>query len=194
MKQTITIIIGLALAGSALTVGAQQGRGAGAQHRYGAQRFPPPIAVVLDTDSNGVLSAAELDQAPSQLLKLDQNNDGQLTAEELFPGGMGRNGQECPWGGQGQGKGRRTCANGQKSVLLAIFDTNKDGILTSAEINGAPAALKALDENSDGQVNTEEIRPLPGCGRNCPRAQNQLYEFRTRACWLFGASALARRR
>jgi hypothetical protein len=173
MKQTITLLIGLALAGSALTVSAQQcqGRGAGGPHRYGAQKFAPPIAVVLDTDSNGVLSAAELTQAPSQLLKLDKNNDGQLSAEELCPGGLGRGGQECPWGGQGQG--RRACANGQKPVLLALLDTDKDGVLGSAEINGAPAALKALDKNGNGQVSAEEIRPLPGCGRGCPWAQNQ---------------------
>jgi hypothetical protein len=175
MKQTITLLIGLALAGSALIVGAQQGqsRGAGAAgpHRYGAQKFPPPIAVVLDTDSNGVLSAAELNQAPSQLLKLDQNRDGQLRAEELCPGGLGRGGQECPWGGQGHG--RRACANGQKSVLLALLDADKDGVLGSAEITGAPAALKALDKNNDGQVSAAEIRPLPGCGRGCPWAQNQ---------------------
>ena len=175
MKQTITFLIGLALAGSALTVSAQpgQGRGAGAQHRYGAQKFPPPIAVVLDADSNGVLSAAEIEQAPSQLLKLDQNRDNQLSAEELCPGGLGRGGQDCPWGGQGQGKGRRAGANGQKSVLLAFFDVDKDGALGSAEINGAPAALTVLDKNSDGQVTAEEIRPLPGCGRGCPWAQNQ---------------------
>jgi hypothetical protein len=173
MKQTITFLIGLALAGSALTVSAQQGqgRGAGAQHRYGAQKFPPPIAAIFDTDSNGVLSAAEIAQAPSQLLKLDKNNDGQLTTEELCPGGFGRGGQGCPWGGQGQG--RRAGANGQKSVLLTLLDTDKDGVLSSAEINGAPAALKALDKNNDGQITAEEIRPLPGCGRGCPWAQNQ---------------------
>jgi hypothetical protein len=175
MKQTITLLIGLALAGSALTVSAQQGQGrcagAGGPHRYGAQKFPPPIAAVLDTDSNGVLSAAEISQAPSQLLKLDQNQDGRLAAQELCPGGFGRGGQDCPLGGQGRGRG--ACANGQKSVLLAIFDIDKDGSLTSAEINGAPAALKALDKNSDGQVTAEEIRPLPGCGRGCPWAENQ---------------------
>ena len=179
MKQTIALLIGLALAGSAFTVSAQQGQGrgagAGGPHRYGAQKFPPPIAVVLDLDSNGVLSEAEISQAPSQLLKLDKNHDGQLTAAELCPGGLGRGGQDCPWGGQGRGRG--ACANGQKSVLLALLDTDKDGALTSAEINGAPAALNTLDKNSDGQITAEEIRPLPGCGQGrgqgCPWGQNQ---------------------
>ena len=177
MKKAITLMIGLALAGSALTVTAQQGQGrgagAGGPHRYGAQNFQPPIAVVLDTDSNAVLSAAEIEQAPSQLLKLDQNGDGQLGAEELCPGGLGRGGQDCPWGGQGRGRG--ACANGQKSILLAIFDTDKDGTLTSAEINGAPAALKALDKNNDGQVTADESRPRQGQGggRGCPWTQNQ---------------------
>ena len=102
MKQTITILIGLALAGSALTINAQpgRGRGAGGPHRYGAQQFPPPIAAIFDTDTNGVLSEAEITQANTQLLKLDQNHDGQLTDEELCPGGFGRGGQGCPWGGQ----------------------------------------------------------------------------------------------
>jgi hypothetical protein len=177
MRQTITLIIGLALAGSALTVSAQQGQGCGAggPHRYGAQKLPPPIAATLDADTNGVLSAAEIEQAPSQLLKLDQNGDGQLSAEELCPGGLGRGGQDCPWGGQGQG--RRACANGQKSLLLALLDTDKDGVLGSAEINGAPAALKALDKNNDGQVTADEVRPRQGQGqgqgRGCPWAQQQ---------------------
>jgi hypothetical protein len=175
MKQTITILIGLALAGSALTLNAQpgRGRGAGGPHRYGAQNFPPPIAAIFDTDSNGVMSEAEMAQAASQLVKLDRNQDGQLTAEELCPGGFGRGGQDCPKGGQGQGRG--ACANGKQSVLLALFDTDKDGTLSAAEINAAPATLTALDKNGDRQLTSDEIRPLQGRGqgRGCPWAQNQ---------------------
>jgi hypothetical protein len=52
-------------------------------------------------------------------------------------------------------------------VLLALLDADNDGVLGSAEINGAPAALKVLDKNNDGQITAEEIRPLPGCGRRC---------------------------
>jgi hypothetical protein len=172
MKQTITFLIGLALAGSALTVIAQPGpgRGAGGPHRYGAQQLPPPIAAIFDTDNDGILSEAETTQAASQLLKLDQNHDGQLSAEELCPGGYGRGGQGCPWGGQG--RGRRAGATGQPCVLLGLFDADKDGSLSAAEISAAPSVLKALDKNGDGQVTSAEIRPLPGRGRGCPWAQN----------------------
>ncbi len=171
MKQTITLVIGLVLAGGVLTVGAQpgQGRGAGAQHRRGAQQFPPPIAVTFDIDLDGVLSAAEIQQAPSRLLKLDQNGNGQLEQQELCSGGGGPGGQTCMWGGQGIG--RRANGNGQNAVLLALFDSNKDGLLDSAEINGASAVLKALDKNNDGQVTAAEIRPLPGRGQGRPWAQ-----------------------
>jgi hypothetical protein len=173
MKQTITLLIGLALAGSAFTVSAQQGqgRGAGRAHRYGAQQFPPPIAAIFDADSDGVLSEAEITQAASQLLKLDKNGDGQLTVEELCPGGFGRGGQGCPWGGQG--RGRRAGADGQQGVLLGLFDTDKDGTLSATEISTAPAVLKALDRNGDEQVTSDEVRPLPGRGRGCPWAKNQ---------------------
>jgi len=54
---------------------------------------------------------------------------------------------------------------GWTKELLALLDSDRDGVLGSAEINGAPAALKAPDKNSDGQVTAEEVRPLPGCGR-----------------------------
>jgi hypothetical protein len=171
MKKTLTLVIGLALAGSALTLSAQSGRGHGGPgpHRYGAQGFPPPIAAMFDTDTNAVLSATEVAQAGSQLLKLDKNNDGQISAEERCPGGLGQGGQGCPMGGQG----RRAGANGGQCVVLALFDTDKDGTLSSAEINAAPTVLKALDKNGDGQISPDEIRPAGGRGQGCPWAQKQ---------------------
>ena len=63
--------------------------------------------------------------------------------------------------------------NGWTNELLGSFDTDKDGTLSAAEINGAPAMLKALDKNGDGQVTPDEIRPLAGAGRGCRWGQNQ---------------------
>ncbi len=48
--------------------------------------------------------------------------------------------------------------------LLHIFDTNHDGVIDADEIANAPAALKALDKNGDGQLTAEELRPPGGPG------------------------------
>lgn len=42
---------------------------------------------------------------------------------------------------------------------LAIFDTNRDGTISSGEIDNAPAALRQLDKNGDGQLSDRELRP-----------------------------------
>jgi len=44
-----------------------------------------PVAAALDTDHNQILSSAEIAAAPTTLLTLDRNHDGQLTLEELRP-------------------------------------------------------------------------------------------------------------
>lgn len=173
MKNTFTILIGLVL-GSALTLTAQPGagRGPGGPHRYGAQGFPPPIAI-FDVDGNGVLSAEEIAAAPVALAALDQDQNNQLTATELCPGGLGRGGQNCPLAGQGQGQGG--CRMGGNSVLLRLFDADGDGVLSAAEVNNVPTVLKGFDKNLDGQVSSQEIRPLPGCqaGAGCGQGQGQ---------------------
>jgi hypothetical protein len=45
----------------------------------------PPVMVVLDTDRDGTLSSEEIAAAPEALKKLDKNDDGELTEEELRP-------------------------------------------------------------------------------------------------------------
>ena len=65
-----------------------------------------PILNAIDTDQDGVISAAEIAACPAQLRKLDKNGDGKLTREEAGirmdqlpgPGGRGR--------GEGRGEGR----------------------------------------------------------------------------------------
>ncbi len=60
---------------------------------------PPPVIAVLDTDRDGVISAGEIENAAKSLLKLDKNNDGQLTREELAPEGRPPRGGDRPPGG-----------------------------------------------------------------------------------------------
>jgi hypothetical protein len=42
-----------------------------------------------------------------------------------------------------------------------VFDTNRDGILSAAEIDAAPAVLRRLDKNRDGKLSGEELFPRP---------------------------------
>jgi Ca2+-binding EF-hand superfamily protein len=50
-------------------------------------------------------------------------------------------------------------------AIFQALDTDHDNTLTAAEIDAAPAALKAMDKNGDGKVTADEI-PMPaGRGR-----------------------------
>jgi hypothetical protein len=46
---------------------------------------PPPLVGALDANRDGVIDEKEIKQAPEALRKLDKNNDGKLTMEELRP-------------------------------------------------------------------------------------------------------------
>ena len=65
----------------------------GPQNADNTQRPPPPpmpIIMALDTNSDGVISADEIVNAPTALKTLDANGDGQLTQDEIRP--------PCPMG------------------------------------------------------------------------------------------------
>jgi hypothetical protein len=46
---------------------------------------PTPIIDALDVNKDGVIDAAEIANAPDELLTLDKNGDGQLTPDEYRP-------------------------------------------------------------------------------------------------------------
>jgi hypothetical protein len=97
----------------------QRGRGQpggeqrGGEQRGGGQRGGGGgnlLFRALDTDGDGELSAVEIRNAVAALKKLDENNDNQLTRDELRPadGRGGPTGQGGPrQGGRGQGGERR---------------------------------------------------------------------------------------
>ena len=58
--------------------------------------------------------------------------------------------------------GRGYAGNAQRpppSPLFAALDANHDGVIDAQEIANAPAALKALDKNNDGQLTRDELMP-----------------------------------
>ena len=46
-----------------------------------------------------------------------------------------------------------------RSLIIDALDANHDGVIDAAEIANAPAALKTLDQDQDGQLRYEEIHP-----------------------------------
>ena len=58
----------------------------------GGGRPIPPVMAALDADTNGEISAKELENASKALAALDKNKDGKLTEDELRPE-MGRGGE-----------------------------------------------------------------------------------------------------
>lgn len=50
-------------------------------------------------------------------------------------------------------------ASGRGRRLHVLLDANRDGVISKAEIDGAPAVLRTLDKNADGQLTSDEVRP-----------------------------------
>lgn len=87
--------------------GPQSGPGAGGpQGGPGGGRRPvPPIIAALDANSDGIISADEINNAPAALKKLDKNGDGQLTEDEYRPKRPQGGGPGAGPGGDGPGAG-----------------------------------------------------------------------------------------
>ncbi len=156
MKTTLTLIIGLTIATSAIDTYAQAGpQGGRGGPPGGRDALPPQLAAVLDLNKDDILSADEIAAAPALLKALDKNNDGQLTADEFCPTGQNP-------AGRGPGRGAGACR---------WLDTDGDGILSAAEITNATDSLRKLDRNGDGTVTADEIRAGGGYGRGAGAGQ-----------------------
>jgi Ca2+-binding EF-hand superfamily protein len=167
--KTKAILITLALASQAV-VYAQNDNGPQDQPpRMRPPMRPSPIVEALDTDHDGIISAAEIAAAPDSLKKLDKNGDGQLTPDEYHgappPDGPQRrpkpvNGnQKVAAGGQNQNEGDRP--KPPLPPIVAALDTDKDGTISASEIAAAATSLLKLDKNGDGQLGPREYNPPP---------------------------------
>ncbi|MCF6285037.1 MAG: hypothetical protein L3K26_07595 [Candidatus Hydrogenedentes bacterium] len=128
-----------------------------------------------DTDSNGSLSydeavAFDTDLTENQFALLDSNTDGVLTATELEGAGSEGEGE-----GEGEDESLETIAEDLLDGLDGA-DVNDDGTLSFAEAQALVAALTqtqfdALDTDSDGQLNRSELEaqaPTPAAGCALP--------------------------
>ena len=74
-------------------------------------------------------------------------------------GGQGPGGERGGRGGQRGGPGGDMGRMMQMMPLIAALDANKDGVISTKEIDNAAAALRKLDKNNDGELDAEEMRP-----------------------------------
>ena len=163
------LMTALALSASAWMANAQETNSPPSQ----GERPPPPpspIIAALDANQDHVVDATEIANAPTALKTLDKNGDGQLTPDELRPqfgpGGPGGPGDEDappppPEGQDGADAKHRP----PPDPIMSALDVNHDGVIDASEITNAPAALKTLDKNGDGQLTMDEICPQRHGGR-----------------------------
>jgi len=92
------------------------------------------IAAAIDTDRDRTISADEIKNATASLKKLDKNNDGELSADELRPkrGGSGFIGR---FDKDGDGKISRDEAPGRMADHFDTLDANGDGFIDAAEMD-----------------------------------------------------------
>jgi Ca2+-binding EF-hand superfamily protein len=127
-----------------------------AQPHNGSARPMPPILQALDANGDGIIDSNEIANASAALKTLDTNGDGQLTHDELMPGGH-------PAGAPDGVRPHRVMP------LVAALDTDTNGVISAEEIANAPASLKALDKNGDGQLTRDELFPKSPGGFASPR-------------------------
>ena len=121
-----------------------------------ATRAPVVIVAALDTDRNGVLSAAEIANAPTVLKALDANDDGVLSPTELRGVALARPANHATSSVAHSGR-----ANRYASSFNVVFtlDANHDGDIQTMEIVNAVSSLKTLDRNGDGELTPDELQP-----------------------------------
>lgn len=110
-----------------------------------------PVMAALDTDRNGVLSAAEIAAAPGALTALDLNEDGFVTPDELRA--------TAPASSDVRAFRVSRLASGLN--LVVALDANHDGDIQPMEIANAVSSLKRLDLNGDGLISRDELRLVP---------------------------------
>lgn len=117
---------------------------------------PPmsPLLTALDTDRDGLVSAAEMKAASASLKKADRNSDGKLEGEEMRPAFRGR--------GPGSGREGGPGGGGPNMVdTLMGFDADKDGKLTKSEVPERMQGLYARgDANKDNVLTRDELAKI----------------------------------
>lgn len=111
----------------------------------------------FDKNADGKLAKSELpERMQGMLARGDKDGDGFLTTAELQA-------MAPPQPREGEGGGPRGEGGMMRmDPLLSAIDADKNGIISSTELQNSAAALRALDKDNDGQLSGPEIRPAFG--------------------------------
>lgn len=127
-----------------------------------ARKTDDQVFAALDTDKNGVLTEAEIVEAPTILLGKDTDEDDCITIDEFAPvepvgpvAAIER--PERPLAAVStlliDGTGPLFAPR-----VIRRYDRNGDGKLTQKEIGLAAERFKALDTDGDGKLSAEELK------------------------------------
>lgn len=121
----------------------------------------PPLFALLDADHDGAISAAEIENATAALATLDDNNDGEITLDELRPPRPGGDGPPDGDGPPPENADAQGPPPGNRPAppIIAALDTDRDGTISATELKAAPESLKAFDKNNDGELSPRELAP-----------------------------------
>jgi len=156
VRLTMALAGALALLLIAAMTFAQPDAGPGARRGHGGPPSAESILQKLDANQDGKLTEDELPESVAErIMQADADGDGAVTKEELEQARPGRGGGPGGPGGPGGVEG-----------LFAALDKNGDGVLTEDEVPEKLAdKLAAADANGDGQVTKEELQQArPGRG------------------------------
>jgi Ca2+-binding EF-hand superfamily protein len=123
--------------------------------------------MAFDANGDGKLSKSELPERMQGMFeRADENKDGFLTADEIRKlataqsAAAGSAGPGGPEGRRGDGFGPgpdREMNFIRMDPVLAVVDTNGDGILSVEEIRNASKSILKLDIDGDGNITREEL-------------------------------------
>jgi Ca2+-binding EF-hand superfamily protein len=110
----------------------------GRAQRSGEATRIDPLLNTIDTDHDGILSAAEIAAAPTALKAIDKDGDGELSSTELRP--------------------KQMTPTDRAKHMLDEWDTNKDGKITKPESpDRMQSQFESIDTNHDGVLTEDEL-------------------------------------
>jgi Ca2+-binding EF-hand superfamily protein len=135
MKPTLKIALAFVALSSALAITAHARDGGGRQGGKDRAGMMPPLEM-LDADKNGDVTLEEFTKvANERFAKADIDKDGKLTVAEVAA------------------EIEKMRAEQMAKRMIARFDANDDGVLTTEEsANGQKKMFAMLDKNDDGKI------------------------------------------